>query len=75
MTVGELIEKLEEIGPEVRVFTRGYEGGYQDVLSIDKVDDFLLDVNKEWYYGPHERLDEVSESIKQNHKQVKGIVL
>lgn len=79
MKIGELIKKLEEIGeqygPEVRVFTKGYEGGYQDVLSVDQVDDFLLDVNKEWWYGPHERMKHIDESIKQNHKQVKGVVL
>ena len=75
MTVGELIKKLEEIGPEVQVFTRGYEGGYQDVNEGMKVDDFILNVNGEWYYGPHERAQDIDSENKSRYKQVKGIVL
>lgn len=79
MTVGELIVHLEKIGqqygPEVHVFTRGYEGGYDDVLSVDKVDEFLLNVNDEWYYGPHERRKGIPEDIQVNYELVQGIVL
>jgi hypothetical protein len=30
MTVKELIEQLQQLDPDLRVFTRGYEGGYED---------------------------------------------
>jgi len=57
MTVKELIEKLQQLDPELHVFVDGYEGGYDDV-AISEVKDIALDVHKEWYYGKHDNFDE-----------------
>jgi hypothetical protein len=54
MTVAELMEKLGELDPSLRVFTRGNKGGYEDPYLGD-VREFALDVNTLWsVYGPHE---------------------
>lgn len=72
MAVKELIEKLQELDPETRVMTQGYEGGYCDV-SVSEVCNVALDVNAPWYYGPHDRLDKDDEYP--NSQIVKAIIL
>jgi hypothetical protein len=57
MTVKELIEKLQQLDPELHVFVDGYEGGYDDV-AISEVKDIALDIHKEWYYGKHDNADD-----------------
>ena len=34
MTVKELIEQLQQLDPDLHVFVRGYEGGYDDAGPI-----------------------------------------
>ena len=74
MTVKELIEKLQTLDQDLHVFTDGYEGGFQYV-EIREPDTFYLNVNTEWYYGPHENSTGVAGRDKTNYKQIKGIVL
>lgn len=54
MTVQELIDQLQQLDPNLRVFTRGYEGGYEDAYMRDRTHNFILNYYREWYYGPHE---------------------
>lgn len=56
MTVKQLIEHLQTLDPELYVFTRGYEGGLEDINVNSNVIDVELDYNKEWWYGPHEEI-------------------
>lgn len=70
MTVKELIQHLQQLDPDLRVFTAGYEGGYEDA-TISRVRDFELNYHTEWYYGPHELV--VDENT--NKQTVKGIIL
>ena len=73
MTAQQLIEKLQQIDPETRVFVPGYEGGYNDA-TMSNIQDIALDVHDAWYYGTHE--DAASELAKDKNKViVKGIVL
>ena len=74
MTVKELIEKLQTLDPDLRVLTSGYEGGFNDI-DISKPETFCLNVNTEWYYGPHEISTHVHEEDRPNYKLEKGIVL
>ena len=67
MTVKELIEQLQTSDPELRVFTRGYEGGYESAKVRYDIHTFKLDYHSLWYYGPHEIVDEGGD--------VKGIIL
>lgn len=56
MTVQELIEELQAMPSHMRVVCPGYEGGYADVLHPRMIA-IKLNVNDEWYYGPHEEAD------------------
>lgn len=67
MTVKELIEQLQTLDPELRVFTRGYEGGYEDAEAPATIREFKLNYYGAWYYGPHEVVEESGD--------VKGIIL
>jgi hypothetical protein len=76
MTVQELIEQLQTLDPDLHVFTNGYEGGYEDVVSVGSAKEIALDVHTEWYYGKHEDAD-TSYYVpdKTKHTIVKGIIL
>jgi len=67
MIVQELIDQLQKLDPNLRVFTKGYEGGYEDVNFNGRICDFKLDYHEWWYYGPHEVVEESGD--------VKGIIL
>ena len=53
MTVAELITMLQTVDPSRPVCLHGYEGGYADVGYLEGIR-LMPNVNKEWYYGPHE---------------------
>jgi len=79
MTVKELIEQLQTLDPESRVFIRGYEAGYNDINNIDS-EEMVLNVNSVWYYGKHELLKSMEKRDKilnkeLEHKSVKGIII
>jgi hypothetical protein len=74
MTVKELIEQLQQLDPDLHVFVRGYEGGYDYAGPIVEGKEFALDFHKEWYYGDHEVSD--YPGIEEgNYTIVKGIIL
>ena len=54
MKVSELIEELKKFPADLRVVVNGYEGGFSDP-RIGSVIDIELDVNSEWFYGPHDK--------------------
>ena len=79
MTVKELIEYLQTIDPELRVFVKGYEAGYNDVNAINH-EDMVLNMNNIWYYGKHDLLRNMEKKDKildkeSNHKSIKGIII
>ena len=73
MTVRELIDQLSELDPELHVFVPGYEGGFHYAKMSD-VKDIYLNVNPEWFYGPHDTRDHCRQE-PESYKRVKGIVL
>jgi hypothetical protein len=76
MTVKELIEQLQQLDPNLHVFTSGYEGGFDDVYVGNDIMEIALDVHEEWYYGKHENADnDYYVSDKSKYKIVKGIVV
>jgi hypothetical protein len=84
MTVRELIEVLSRIeDQDVRVMTRGYEGGVDDMVIGNDIDNnntpaiihVALDVNTAWYYGRHERVDDMYDSTSSDYHIVRAIVL
>lgn len=54
MTAKELIEKLKTVDPDVYVFIKGYEGGYDYIAFDPEIKDIQLDVHEEWYLGRHD---------------------
>ena len=72
MTVKELIEQLQQLDPDLHVFTDGYEGGYEDVVSVGNIKEIALNYHDEWYYGPH--VDAEAEH-KDSFEIVKGVIL
>ena len=77
MTVKELIESLSKIeDQEVRVMVRGYERGVKDIEdNTPAIIHVALDVNEEWYYGRHERVDDIDPSSDREYHIVKAIIL
>jgi hypothetical protein len=76
MTVKELIEQLQQLDPDLHVFTSGYEGGYNDIDEDYDIVEIALDVHEEWYYGKHESADSgYYVPDKSKFKIVKGIIL
>jgi hypothetical protein len=83
MTVKELIESLSTIeDQDVRVMVRGYEGGVDDIVIGNGIDNntpaiqyVALDVNTEWYYGKHETVDNLYDVPNDRYQIVKAIIL
>ena len=83
MTVRELIESLSKIeDKEIRVMVRGYERGVNDMVIGNGIDNntpaiqyVALDVNTEWYYGTHERVDDMYDATSSKYHIVKAIIL
>ena len=76
MTVKELIEQLQQLDPDLHVFTAGYEGGYNDIDEDYDIVEIALNVHDEWYYGKHEDAStEYHVPDKSKYKIVKGIIL
>jgi hypothetical protein len=76
MTVKQLIDILDRLDPDLEVFTRGYEGGYEYAELKGAPIDVALDYynDDEWWYGRHQVVDLVTDN-KENYKIVKGIIL
>jgi hypothetical protein len=72
MTVKELIEQLQTLDPDLHVFTPGYEGGYEDVVSVGNIVEVALNYHDEWYYGPHV---EAEDEHRDGYTIVKGVIL
>ena len=83
MTVRQLIESLSNIeDQDIRVMVRGYEGGVNDMVIGNGIDNntpviqyVALDVNTEWYYGRHERVDDMYGATSSQYHIVKAIIL
>jgi hypothetical protein len=74
MTVRELIEKLNKIeDKELLVFVNGYEGGLDDAELGTEVWSVLMNYNKDWYYGKHQRLMNDIES--EGYEVKEGIII
>lgn len=57
LTASELIKILEGVPPDMPVLLRGYEGGFYSPQAVSPPTTYAKDYYEEWYYGPHERVD------------------
>ena len=53
MKISELIEQLKNYPQDLQVVVSGYEGGYDDVIKIQKIK-VILNHNKDRFRGKHE---------------------
>jgi hypothetical protein len=79
VTVKELIEKLQTLDQEMPVFINGYEGGYDDLTDLTNIE-VVKNVNTQWYYGSHEKIDDLHEDVletftKNGKLRVKGVIV
>jgi hypothetical protein len=67
MTASELIRKLNDLPPETKIVVRGYENGYNDIITLRKL---TITVNKEnkWWDGEYRQLFERIAVIDKNRK-------
>jgi len=75
MKVKELIEFLQTQDPELFVFTKGYEGGFEYAESDTEIFEVALNYNTDWYYGPHQPIKMVNKEELPKYEIAKGIVL
>lgn len=78
MTVQQLIDNLSTIQDKdsTIVMVRGYERGYDDINdAIPEPISMALNVNKEWYFGKHEKLADVYREHVDKYQTVKAIIL
>ena len=78
MTVQQLIDNLSTIQDKdsIVVMTNGYEGGLNGIDNNTPAIQYVaLDVNEEWYYGTHERVDDMYDATNSNYHIVKAIIL
>jgi len=66
MNVSELIEELKKCNPNAMVIVSGYEGGVDEVNSVNNTT-IKLNQNDEWYYGKHELCEDGEEGVEAVH--------
>ena len=75
MTVQELITQLQQLDPNVIVFRHGYEGGFDEVNSIQLDQEIALNVFDSWYFGSHEKVKDLDKEQLEGKKIVKGVII
>ena len=83
MTVKQLIEILSQIeDQETTVMVNGYEGGYNDIVigngignNTPAIIQVALDVNDQWYFGRHEKIEDILIEAREDYQIVKAIIL
>lgn len=74
MLVSELIRELEKYDPKLPVIQSGYEGGVDDVERV-VLTKIALNVNKAWYYGKHETVDNYGYRDLSEYTQVEAVFI
>jgi len=74
MKVSALIDLLKVMPQDSPVVIKGYEGGVDDVALVEEVS-INLNVNNEWYYGPHEIDSQSSVPSNVDDKSVPAVYL
>ncbi len=76
MKVKDLIAVLQTYDPDLMVVRAGYEGGVDEIMGHDK-ETIALNVNAEWYYGPHEVVadEDQNEPEYEGHERTQAVYL
>lgn len=73
-TISDLIEALTKFPQDLLVITKGYEGGFKEIKSLES-QEILLDINDAWYYGPHDSVDSVTETEANQYEKVTALLI
>ena len=52
MTASELIRKLNDLPPEIKIVIRGYESGYNDIIML-KNRNITINKERNWWDGEY----------------------
>lgn len=55
LTVGDLVNLLKKLPPDLPVLLNGYEGGYYNLAHVCEPETFVQHYDA-WYYGPYEKV-------------------
>jgi hypothetical protein len=72
MNVKELREKLAEYPDDMRVVLNGYEGGVEDVETVDEVI-LKLNIHNKWYYVSHEVIMDLEDDYSSGESALKVV--
>ena len=72
ITAHDLIQILLHFDPDLEILIPGYEGGFANIHGVKK-ENLLTNVNDEWYYGPHDHTDSVSDP--ENYEKKEFLIL
>jgi hypothetical protein len=72
MKVKELIESLQKLDPEMEAMRHGYEGGVDNITLLE-IEPVALNVNDQWYYGPHEAV--YKDDQNPGHEIIKAVII
>jgi hypothetical protein len=75
ITVKRLIKQLEQFDGDLPVMLHGYEGGVYNGPNNLHTSIVVLDVNQEWYYGPHEIMHEYMEDDCKNCEKITALII
>ena len=75
MTVKELITQLKQLDPNAVVCRHGYEGGFDEVNSIQLDVEMALNIYDSWYFGSHEKIIELDQEQLEGKVIVKGVII
>lgn len=64
MIIKEMIEILQKLDPNLPILLNGYEGGCNDLKDLTEIQ-VIRDVNLEWYYGAHEKVKSLHQTVLQ----------
>jgi hypothetical protein len=74
MKVKDLIEALQTYDQELMVIRSGYEGGVEEINTVE-LEVIALNVNEAWYYGSHETIDDLESNEYLGHERIKAVYI
>ena len=74
MKVKDLIEMLQTYDQDLMVIRSGYEGGVAEIDSVE-LEVIALNVNDSWYYGSHEKIDDLESNEYPGHERIKAVYI
>lgn len=75
MTIADMIALLQAMPDKsLRIVVNGYEGGYSEVSEARDIE-LVLNVHSAWYYGPHDRPDQLISEDEEIGRDVVNAIL